>query len=149
MQTKSSCSYEQDIIQWAKQQAELLRSGNFSALDIEHIAEEIEDVGKSEQRELASRMAVLITHLLKWQYQSERRGASWQLTIKNQRKSVGRRIEKTPSLKTSLKDPDWIDDVWDDACLQATKETGIGRAIFPESCPWSMDKVICDEFWPD
>jgi Domain of unknown function DUF29 len=62
-------AYEKDIIAWSKEQANLLRSGKFSAIDIEHIAEEIEDVGKSEQRELANRMAVLLSHLLKWQYQ--------------------------------------------------------------------------------
>jgi len=64
-------TYENDIIAWANEQAFLLRSGNFSTLDIQHIAEEIEDVGKSEQREIANRMAVLIAHLLKWQYQIE------------------------------------------------------------------------------
>ena len=75
-------TYENDIVAWAKEQAYLLRSGKLSALDIEHIAEEIEDVGKSEQRELASRMAVLLAHLLKWQYQPERQSRSWQRTIK-------------------------------------------------------------------
>jgi len=58
-------SYDSDVIAWAQEQVNLLRSGQFSLLDIEHIAEEIEDVGKSEQRELASRMAVLLAHLLK------------------------------------------------------------------------------------
>ena len=79
--------YNADIIQWARQQAALLRAGRFSALDIEHIAEEIEDVGKSEERELESRLAVLIAHLLKWQYQPEKRGASWRLTIAEQRRN--------------------------------------------------------------
>ncbi len=66
--------YETDIVAWATEQATLLRSGKFSEIDFEKIAEEIEDVGKSEQRELASRMAVLIAHLLKWQYQPSHRG---------------------------------------------------------------------------
>ena len=61
-----SSTYENDIVAWANEQAYLLRSGKLSAIDIEHIAEEIEDVGKSEQRELASRMALLTAHLLKW-----------------------------------------------------------------------------------
>jgi hypothetical protein len=74
----------------------LLRSGKLSALDIEHIAEEIEDVGKSEQRELASRMTGLIAHLLKWQYQPERQSGSWQRTIKEQRKVIARRLKKHP-----------------------------------------------------
>jgi len=65
--------YEQDVVAWASEQATLLRAGNFGAIDIEHIAEEIEDVGKSEQREFMSRMSVLLTHLLKWQFQPSRR----------------------------------------------------------------------------
>ncbi|MDR0781146.1 MAG: DUF29 domain-containing protein [Pseudomonadales bacterium] len=69
-------SYDKDVVAWAAEQAALLRAGKFSALDVEHLAEEIEDVGKSEQRELSNRMAVLLAHLLKWQYQSARRGAS-------------------------------------------------------------------------
>ena len=72
-----SSLYDRDIIAWANEQTRLLREGRLDQLDIEHIAEEIEDVGKSEQRELASRMAVLIAHLIKWRYQPERRGGSW------------------------------------------------------------------------
>jgi len=77
-------SYKADIIAWANEQAAFIRAGRFDLLDLEHIAEEIEDVGKSEQRELASRMAVLLAHLLKWQYQPARRGSSWDKTIKFQ-----------------------------------------------------------------
>ncbi|WPL19317.1 hypothetical protein Thiowin_04434 [Thiorhodovibrio winogradskyi] len=72
---------EADIIAWANEQAGLLRSRRFDQLDIAHLVEEIEDVGKSEQRELASRMAVLLAHLLKWAYQCERRTPSWKRTI--------------------------------------------------------------------
>jgi hypothetical protein len=83
-----------------------LRAHRFDALDIEHIAEEIEDVGKSEQREHANRMAVLLAHLLKWQRQPEARGSSWEATIRHQRERVARRLERTPSLKSRLNDPD-------------------------------------------
>ncbi len=58
----ASSTYDTDIIAWANEQARLLRASLFSQLDIQHLAEEIEDVGKSEKRELASRMAVLLTH---------------------------------------------------------------------------------------
>jgi len=71
-------TYDHDVVAWASEQANLLRTGQFDLLDIQHIAGEIEDVGKSEQRELASRMAVLLAHLLKWRFQPERRGASWE-----------------------------------------------------------------------
>ncbi len=64
--------YETDVLAWSSEQARLLRAGQFGLLDLEHIAEEIEDVGKSEQRELASRLAVLMAHLLQWHSQPER-----------------------------------------------------------------------------
>lgn len=71
--------YEQDVAAWAEQQAALIRAGQFERLDLVHIAEEIEDVGKSEQRELANRMAVLLAHLLKWQFQPERQSCPWSI----------------------------------------------------------------------
>jgi hypothetical protein len=140
--------YETDVIAWANEQAAFIRSGRFDLLDIEHIADEIEDVGKSEQRELESRMVVLLAHLLKWKYQPERRGNSWEATIRTQRTNILRRIKKTPSLKSSLTDIDWWGGVWDDALALAVQETQYALAAFPSSCPWDFDAIISDEFWP-
>ena len=97
-----STTYEKDIIVWSTEQAALLRAGKLSALDIEHIAEEIEDVGKSEKRELSSRMAVLLSHLLKWEYQADRRSKSWPSTIGDKRKRIALALKATPSLRASL-----------------------------------------------
>ena len=69
--------YETDVLAWSNEQARLLRASLFGLLDLEHIAEKIEDVGKGEQRELASRLALLMAHLLRWHYQPERQSASW------------------------------------------------------------------------
>lgn len=142
-------TYDQDVVAWAHEQAEMLRSGRLADLDIQHIAEEIEDVAKSEQRELANRMAILLVHLLKWKsFRPERRGASWAATIKARRNSVERRIRKMPSLKTSLADPDWWADAWEDAAEAASKETGIAYADFPATCPWSPEEVMDQDFFP-
>lgn len=141
--------YEQDIIAWAQEQAALLRAGQLSALDVEHIAEEIEDVGKSEQRELASRVALLIAHLIKWQYQPERRGNSWKTTLTIQRASILRRLKKTPSLKPMLIDEEWLSDMWGDACQQAADEMQISIAMLPNTCPWSDDQLLAQDFFPD
>ena len=138
--------YETDIIAWANEQAQLVRSGQFELLDLEHIAEEIEDVGKSEQRELASRMALLMSHLLKWQFQPERRGASWQITIRNQRRAISLHLKQVPSLKTKLNDAEWLEVVWGDAVYQASKETGLDN--FPETCTWSLEDILTDGWMP-
>ena len=142
-------AYEKDIVAWANEQANFIRSGRFDLLDLEHIAEEIEDVGKSEQRELENRMAILLARLLKWQYQPARRGASWQKTIKVQRTQVNRRIQKTPSFKHTLQDTEWWEDTWGDAITQASKETGIELTVFPEICPWTPEQILDLEFFPN
>lgn len=139
-------SYETDVVAWASEQARLIRAGRFDLLDLEHIAEEIEDVGKSEQRELANRMAVLLAHLLKWQYQPDRQGNSWARTIKEQRKGVLSRLDETPSLKSKLTETKWWNGVWADAVAQATDETGIDT--LPEVCPWSEAEVLGEGWLP-
>jgi hypothetical protein len=139
--------YETDIIAWANEQAELLRSGRLSELDIDHLAEEIEDVGKSEQRELASRLALLLAQLLKWHYQPGRRGSSWQRTIKEQRRAIAAHIAGTPSLKAALANPTWIEGVWADALARAVDETGLD--LFPDDCPWTTEQVLSQAFLPD
>lgn len=141
-----SANYETDIVAWANEQAKLVRNKQFDLLDIEHIAEEIEDVGKSEQRELANRLTVLIAHLLKWHYQPERQGRSWQITIKNQRKAIQLHLKQVPSLKAKLNDAEWLEIIWGDAVYEASKETGLD--CFPESCPWSILDMLSDAWLP-
>lgn len=138
-------AYEQDINAWAMEQARLLRAGRFELLDIEHIAGEIEDVGKSEQRELASRMVVLLAHLLKWAFQPERRGASWQKTITAQRKEIRYTLDESPSLVPKLEEARWLDMVWARAIAQAVNETGLD--CFPETCPWAIQDEVLAESW--
>jgi hypothetical protein len=137
--------YDQDILSWADQQAALLRTGRFDLLDIAHIADEIEDVGKSEKRELASRMAILLAHLLKWQAQPAYRGKSWERTIRSQRLAIRLHLEAVPSLKPVLRDPLWLGMVWADAVSTAAQETGLDD--FPEECPWPLTTQVLGEAW--
>lgn len=139
--------YEQDFYAWANEQAALLRSGNLSAADIEHIAEEIESMGKTEKRELISRLAVLLMHLLKWQFQQVGRSVSWQLTIKEQRRKVTRHLADNPSLKACLSET--ITDAYGDAVIVAARETSLPEKTFPAECPWSFGQIMDGGFWPD
>lgn len=138
--------YETDVLAWSNEQARLLRTGQFGLLDLEHIAEEIEDVGKSEQRELASRLAVLMAHLLKWHYQPERQSASWQRTIKEQRRALAFHLKQVPSLQTRLADAEWLGAIWADAITRAIEETGMGG--FPEECPWAVADLLSQDWLP-
>lgn len=140
-------SYDGDVVAWANEQAMLLRAGRFSELDIEHLVDEVEDVGKSEQRELASRMSVLLMHLLKWDIQPERRCKSWVNTIKDQRRLLQIRLVQMPSLKPMFNDPAWLEVMWIDAVVAARKETGVEE--MPESCGWTIQQIMDNTFFPD
>jgi len=140
-------TYDKDVLAWSAEQAELIRSGQFDKLDIDHIADEIEGVGRSEKRELASRMAVLLAHLLKFHAQPTHRGPSWDRTIREQRKQVLRKLEETPSLAPLLQEDRWVDGVWGDAVTQAISETGL--SAFPDTIPWAMNVVLGENWLPD
>jgi hypothetical protein len=139
--------YEQDFHAWTLQQAELLRSRQLDCADLDNIAEEIEDMGKSVRRELVSRLAVLLLHLLKWQFQPAFRSRSWQLTVKTQRRSLDRHLTDNPSLKSHL-DKAMLD-AYGDARIEAERETGLAAQTFPDTCPFSFDQAISDDFWPE
>ena len=145
--TELSKLYEEDVYTWAMRNATLLRQGRFDQIDVEHIAEELESVGKSEQRELENRLIILLSHLLKWQYQPQRRGRSWQATIKEQRRRVTKVLSNNPGLKPFLNEI--VDDAYSSACLVASRETDLNEAIFPELCPYGFEDVLDNDFWPD
>lgn len=138
--------YDQDFYGWANQQARLLRAGKLSEADLEHIAEEIESMGKTEKRELISRLAVLLLHLLKWEYQPVRRGSSWSRTIRVQRRDLTMHMKDNPSLKSVI--PEAMENAYGNALIEAADETGFPESTFPSSCPWTFDQVMSAEFWP-
>ena len=138
-------SYNKDFHAWALRNAELIRQGRLADIDAEHIAEELEDMGKSEARRLESHLTVLIAHLLKWQAQPERRGKSWENTIKEQRRQVEKVLRQNPSLKARLDDIYY--DAYENAIYQAYAETGIDDQIFRELPPFSYENAMNPEFF--
>lgn len=141
----NSMSYENDFYAWTQEQAKLLNTKQFHQIDWHHIAEEIEDMGRSEKRQLESRLEVLIMHLLKWQYQPNLRSRNWQLTIKEQRLRLDKLLQKNPSLKPSLTEA--IAEVYPLAIISAERETGL--SVFPETCPYCLTDILSFEFIPE
>ncbi len=139
--------YDRDFHAWAVEQAGLLRAGRWAEADVEHIAEEIETLGRGERRELVNRLAVLLLHLLKWAYQPERRGKSWRLTIEEQRRQLVRHLRDNPSLRAFADEAKA--DAYGDAVLRAERETDLPRDLFPWSCPYSFEQIMDDRFWPE
>jgi hypothetical protein len=134
--------YDSDFYAWATEQAGLLRSANLSAADVAHIADEIESMGRSERNQLTNRLAVLLAHLLKWQFQPGLRGNSWRLTIREQRRRAARILSQNPSLRASL--DAILADAYGDALLIAERETGLPESTFPTTCPWTFDQALQD-----
>jgi hypothetical protein len=139
--------YDEDFFAWANEQAGLLREGRLSEADIEHIAEEIESMGKSEKRELVSRFTVLLLHLLKWRHQPAFRSTSWRLTLEEQRNQLEDHLADNPSLKSSFGET--IVAAYRDAVLGAARETGMDRSVFPVACPWSFEQLMDPNFYPE
>ncbi len=142
----SNSLYESDFYAWANEQASLLRAGRLAEADVENIAEEIESMGRSEKRELLSRLKVLLTHLLKWHFQPTLRGNSWRLSIEEQRREVANHLADNPSLRARL--PEAVASAYASAVLAAARETGLDRTTFAPVCTWSFEQVMDDDFWP-
>ena len=141
-------TYETDFYAWAIQNARLLREGELTKLDAEHIAEELESMGASERRELLNRLQVLLSHLLKHQYQLERRSKSWLLTISHQRTAIERLLEQSTSLKTLL-DTDTLTKVYGKAVRDTVIETDLERHLFPVECPYRLEQILDEDWLPE
>jgi Domain of unknown function DUF29 len=138
--------YDTDFTAWAQAQAAALRAKDWAALDVDHLAEEVEDLRKTERRAVRSQLRLILSHLLKWQYQPDKRSESWRGTIANGRVLVQEDLEDNASLAGEL-DPlaAWA---YPRARRDAAKETGLPLAIFPEACPWPLAQVLDEDFWP-
>jgi len=138
--------YEKDFLKWTQQQAECLQKSNWEELDIRNLIEELEALGRSEQRELSSYFQVLVMHLLKCQYQPEKRTPSWNTTLSNCRDKIQDCLEDTPSLQRFLQDAEWIDKYYRRARRDAAKETQKTLEIFPSQCPYTIEQILNSSF---
>ena len=137
--------YENDFSAWALYNAQLLREGKFAELDVEHLIEELEDMGNN-RPELANRFIILIAHLLKWEYQPDNRSSSWQGSINEPRVRISRLLRNKPSLKPSLLNA--IVDAYSDAVELASDDTGLAKSTFPTTCPYSLEQLLEKRFFP-
>ena len=131
---------------WTERTAALLRAGRFDEVDVQFAAEEIEDMGKRDLKELNSRMQILIMHLLKWQLQARKRSASWRTTTVTQRLEIDALLRQSPSLRLRLSDE--LAYNYDGAVKRAVAETRFKRPRFPAICPYTTEQLLDDEFLP-
>lgn len=138
--------YEADYHAWTQEQAAKLKRGDFAHIDVPNLIEEIESLGRSEERELASRLAQLLMHLLKWEYQRLRRGKSWTRSIREQRRSVEKLLQRMPSLRPTLDAA--IADAYPDALVLFERDTGLNIVPLPEECPYTVEQVLLPDWLP-
>lgn len=144
---ETNSDYDVDYHAWLTSNAALLRAGRLSDIDAVQIAEELDDMGKSERRAIESWLKVLILHLLKWRLQPMRRGVSWQQSIDNARDEIARRLDDSPSLKSRL--DEMIAARYPAIRRMTMRETGLPLDTLPESCPFAVDDLLDADFWPD
>ncbi len=138
--------YEQDFLKWTQQQADYLQKGCWEELDVKNLIEELEALGRSEQKELSSYFQVLVMHLLKCEYQPEKRTSSWNNTLANCRDKIQDCLEDTPSLQRFLQDPEWIDKYYRRSRRDAAKETQKPLETFPIKCPYAIAQILDPNF---
>jgi hypothetical protein len=139
-------AYDADVVAWAHEQAALMRAGQLSALDIEHLAEEIETMGASQRRELKNRLAVLLQHLLMWSHQPALRSRSWEATMLAQRTALADILSDSPCLRSAL--PGCFASAYPLAVRFAAKESGIAERAFPAECPYTLEQTLTDDWLP-
>lgn len=142
-----SATYTTDFNSWSEQTAKLLRERRWHEIDLEHLIEEVEDLGKSERRGIASQLTRLLLHLLKWQYQPQRRLDSWLDSITDARTQIELALEDSPSLKNYSIEQ--LEESYHRSRRQAAKQTGIQISVFPEACPYSLELVLDEDWLPE
>jgi len=139
--------YETDFNQWIEETAKTLKEGNFQALDLENLIEEIESMGQNNRREVRSRLIVLMLHLLKWKYQHQKQSNSWIYTIYEQRLQLGLIMEDSPSLKPFAQDI--LSKCYQQARKEAAKETKLRIESFPLECPFTQEQILDSDYFPN
>jgi len=133
-------SYETDFFGWTIDQARILREKNWQALDITNLIEEIESLGRQERRELENRLGLLVGHLLKWQYQPEKRSRSWKITIRSQRQEIAKLLADNPSLQPYLLEA--LLRCYSIGINLVLSETPLKLKDLPVECPYMITQVL-------
>jgi hypothetical protein len=139
--------YDRDFVGWTEQVVEALRRGNWAALDVENLIEEVEALGKSDRRAIKSRLEVLLMHLLKWQFQLKARSRSWQAKILEQRLRIADILADSPRLKNYL--PTVLEGAYASARQLAAIETGLAVEQFPVACEYTIGQILDAAYLPE
>jgi len=136
-------AYTEDYAGWVEDTARAIEDGRFDDIDRAALADEVRDLGKSERARIESALRILLLHLLKAKYQSEKQSRSWEVSIRVQRKHASQFLLESPSLRPDLSK--LLSNAYDDARIDAANETGIDIDTFPETCEWTVEQVLAEK----
>lgn len=143
--TETKSLYESDLAAWSDRTAELLRAGRFSEVDIEHVAEEIESLGRSDRRQLKKRITEIIEHMLKLYlltgHDRESNERGWKLSVVNQQIGLDRLFEESPSLRTRLT-PEFLAGCYREGVRDFEAGDFGCYAKAPRECPWNWAEIL-------
>jgi hypothetical protein len=145
--SRTNLLYESDYLKWLETTAKHLKNREFECLDLENLIEEIETLGRSEKREIESRLRILLMHLLKYRYQSHQRTNSWRYTIREQRLRLLKSFQDSPSLKNHFLTI--VTETYQDSRALAADETGLDINTFPQDCPFDLELMLNTEWLPE
>ena len=134
--------YEQDETAWLEAMAELVAQRRYAELDHLHLSEFLADMAKRDRREVFSRLVILMSHLLKWQHQPDRRSGSWRGTIREQRRDL-RQLLESETLRNHAQLV--LLDAYAEARKQASDETEMSLETFPQKRTWELDELLSEE----
>ncbi len=137
--------YDKDFYAWLFETADLLRQGRYTEVDVTHVVEELEDMGRCERRAVENHIRNVVLHLLKWQYQPAKRGASWRKSIRNGRIEIQELLKDSSSLTRQT--AQMLTNKYPAARADAVDETGLGEETFPGQCPFTVEQILDAEYW--
>ena len=143
---RGAVSFDADYYAWSNDQARRLRRSKPAGLDWENLAEEVESLGRSDKRAVGSALKVILEHLLKWQFQPDKRSPSWSDSIDEHRDRIHRILEDSPSL--ALLPGDMLEQEYRRARRKALRDSRLASARVPSACPFTVEQALDVDFWP-
>jgi hypothetical protein len=136
--------YDRDFYAWVQQQVALLKARQFDALDLDNLIEEVESIAREERHLLWHRFRTLLTHLVAWWGEIPARSIQWQGVIATQRQELQDILDDSLSLAPIALEE--LAEAWTLVRTQSAEQWY--NAAFPEACPWTLDQVLDEDFWP-
>jgi hypothetical protein len=139
--------YERDFYRWVENEARLLKERDLERLDIVNLIDEVEDLAVNRRHAVRNNLVILLAHLLKHQYQPERRSRSWLASVVEHRRRLRDLFEESPSLRRYGQSV--FARSFQDARALALAETGLPEASLPPASPYTLAQALHPTFLPN